>query len=55
MENDGKEQYIREMWAYFCCERPRIKNSERMLRKKGKQECRASGSMNRQPGSTWSK
>ena len=25
MENDGKEQYIREMWAYFCCERLRIK------------------------------
>ena len=69
MEYDGKEQYIRELWAYFCRERLRenscghisaeeeqeLKCFERMLRKKGKQECRASGSMNRQPGSTWSK
>ena len=37
----------------------RIKSKEvsfdRMPRKKGKQECRASGNMNRQPGSTWNK
>ena len=43
------------MGTFSAEEEQELKGFERMLRKKGKQEYRASGSMNRQPGSTWSK
>ena len=42
----GKEQYVRELWEYFCQERPK---------KKGKQESGVSGSWNCQLESNWSK
>ena len=50
MENDGKRT-VHERDVGISLPR-KIKNKKvpRMLRKRGKQECRASGSMNRQPG-----
>ena len=51
----GIEQYIREMWVYYCRERLSKKGFESRPRKKGKQEYGVSGSWNRQPESTWSK
>ena len=51
----GEDQYIREMWEYVAEKEQELKGCERRPKKKDKQEYKASGSMNRQPGSSWSK
>ena len=50
-----KDQYIREMWEYYSCERSKVKKF-REDAEKGKQEGhKANGSANRWPSKPWNK